>query len=173
MFICMAMPRFNNDNSFAHIQHVKTQWLYDHKPDEAIRRVSNSRCIFVLCLSQNEFLHSRSSSAVRTYVRQYWVVKNQNVCLFIDRLDFETSKECVAQRSRGRFWQLLCCEIEQSPSPFCTWGRLWSELERLGFVTPLALPHLLQFYNAMSQLCSDHRRIFLNCWIWKVSCRRR
>ena len=107
------------------------------------------------------------------YVSQYWVVKNQNVCLFIDRLDFETSKECVAQRSRGRFWQLLCCEIEQSPSPFCTWGRLWSELERLGFVTPLAIPNLLQFYNAMSQLCSDHRRIFLNCWIWKVSCRRR
>ena len=57
--------------------------------------------------------------------------------------------------------------------PFCTWGRLWSELERLGFVTPLALPNLLQFYNAMSQLCSDHRRIFLNCWIWRVSCRRR
>ena len=28
-------------------------------------------------------------------------------------------------------------------------------------------------YNAMSQLCSDHRGIFLNCWIWKVSCRRR
>ena len=107
------------------------------------------------------------------YVSQYWVVKNQNVCLFIDRLDFETSKECVAQRSRGRFWQLLCCEIEQSPSPFCTWGRLWSELERLSFVTPLALPNLLQFYNAMSQLCSDHRGIFLNCWIWKVSCRRR
>lgn len=68
MFICMAMPRFNNDNSFAHIQQVKTQWLYDHKPDEAIRRVSNFRCIFVLCLSQNEFLHSRSSLAVRTSV---------------------------------------------------------------------------------------------------------
>ena len=124
MFICMAMPRFNNDNSFAHIQHVKTQWLYDHKPDEAIRRVSNFRCIFVLCLSQNEFLHSRSSSAVRTYVSQYWVVKNQNVCFFIDRLDFETSKECVAQRSRGRFWQLLCCEIEQSPSPFLHVGKI-------------------------------------------------
>ena len=159
MFICMAMPRFNNDKNFAHIQQVKTQWLYDHKPDEAIRRVSNSRCIFVF-VSFSERVPSLPVFFSCPYVSQYWVVKNQNVCLFIDRLDFETSKECVAQRSRGRFWQLLCCEIEQSPSPFCTWGRLWSELERLGFVTPLALPNLLQFYNAMSQLCSDHRGIF-------------
>ena len=49
MFICMAMPRFNNDNSHAHIQQVKTLsgFMITNLMRLSRRPVSNFRGIFV------------------------------------------------------------------------------------------------------------------------------
>ena len=156
----MVMPRFNNDNSHAHIQQVRTEWIYDHKPDEAIRPVSNFRCIFLCVSFSNEFLQPGFSTPglLQLSIRQSILnVQESKRLSFYRPTGFRNIKGMrCAKKPRQVLTTLLWNKT--IAQPFLHVGKTG----RVGSVTPLALPEwdLLQSYNAMSQLCSDHRGIF-------------